>query len=147
MLDLIVISILLVLAATTWAVRYLLARVWPAHNIDGPPSASFLTGEHVSIPILTLIYPQFCAGNLLQIIAPDTGRDFQLHIANLYGGVVKIKGLLGVCLAVIFCSSRQASRSLYFRDILSLSVTQRPCITSLLKTKMCLKSGVLSLRA
>jgi len=143
MLDLIVISILLVLAATTWAVRYLLARVWPAHNIDGPPSASFLTGEHVSIPIPTLIYPQFCAGNLLQIIAPDTGRDFQLHIANLYGGVVKIKGLLGVRLAVISCSSR----SLYFRDILSLSVTQRPCITSLLKTKMCLKSGVLSLRA
>ncbi|KAF7968861.1 hypothetical protein HWV62_29182 [Athelia sp. TMB] len=37
-------------------------------------------------------------GNLLQLIALETGRDFQLHLASLYGGIARVKGLLWVWL-------------------------------------------------
>ncbi|KAF7369299.1 Cytochrome P450 [Mycena venus] len=55
-----------------WSVR---ARRWAA-NLNGPPSQSFLLG------------------NLLQLVAPETGRDWLLNASNKYGGVIKIKGLL-----------------------------------------------------
>ncbi|KAJ6561523.1 cytochrome P450 [Mycena vulgaris] len=60
------------LFAALWILR---RRRW-ASNIDGPPSQSLLLG------------------NLLQMIAPATGRDWQVDAGNKYGGVVKIKGLL-----------------------------------------------------
>ncbi|KAJ6561525.1 cytochrome P450 [Mycena vulgaris] len=60
------------LFAALWILR---RRRW-ASNIDGPPSHSLLLG------------------NLLQMIAPATGRDWQVDAGNKYGGVVKIKGLL-----------------------------------------------------
>ncbi|KAJ6561566.1 cytochrome P450 monooxygenase [Mycena vulgaris] len=60
------------LFAALWILR---RRRW-ASNIDGPPAQSLLLG------------------NLLQMIAPATGRDWQVDAGNKYGGVVKIKGLL-----------------------------------------------------
>jgi len=60
MSDLILISILLGLAGTTWVVRRLIARVSSARNIDGPPSASFLTGGLVSHSVTLDLSSNLC---------------------------------------------------------------------------------------
>lgn len=90
------------LLAAVWAVQRLSARILSKSNINGPPTASFLTGEHLvaSIYLLRTVL-KHSAGNLLQIIAPDSGRDFQLHLASVYGGVARVKGLLWVSLTVL----------------------------------------------
>ncbi|KAJ7753349.1 cytochrome P450 [Mycena maculata] len=69
-----VVLLLLSLAGLVLFFYILRRRRW-AKNIDGPRSKSLILG------------------NLLDLIAPITGRDWQIDAANRYGGVVKIKGL------------------------------------------------------
>lgn len=88
------------LLAAVWAVQRLGVRILSKSNINGPPTASFLTGGFLfaSIYCLSSVLNSRSGGNLLQIIAPDSGRDFQLHLADVYGGIVRVKGLLWVSL-------------------------------------------------
>ncbi|PPQ69737.1 hypothetical protein CVT25_010446 [Psilocybe cyanescens] len=46
-------------------------------NVPGPPPSSFLTG------------------NLLDVVAPATGRDWLLNVSTVYGGVAKLGTLFG----------------------------------------------------
>lgn len=88
------------LLAAVWAVQRLGVRILSKSNINGPPAASFLTGEFLVTSIyclsLSSVLNSRSGGNLLQIIAPDSGRDFQLHLASVYGGIVRVKSLLWV---------------------------------------------------
>lgn len=36
------------------------------------------------------------SGSLLDLVAPATGRDWQIYVNNTYGGVAKFKTLFGV---------------------------------------------------
>ncbi|PPQ64799.1 hypothetical protein CVT26_002631 [Gymnopilus dilepis] len=56
---------------------WLAKRFSVAKNIPGPPSASFFTG------------------NLLQLVAPETGRDWQLNANKVHEGVARIRTLFG----------------------------------------------------
>ncbi|KAF9036181.1 hypothetical protein BJ165DRAFT_619859 [Panaeolus papilionaceus] len=56
------------------------------NNIPGPPSASIWTGV------------------LKRFYNPIEGWDFHKHLLENYGGVVRIRGVLGVCLSYLASS-------------------------------------------
>ncbi|KAF5314303.1 hypothetical protein D9619_011868 [Psilocybe cf. subviscida] len=64
-------------AAVGLAGIWIYKRVSSLRNLPGPPSSSLL------------------AGSLLDLVAPATGRDWQIHVNNTYGGVAKFKTLFG----------------------------------------------------
>jgi len=74
------------LAAVALAAAYAIGRFLttsPLATLPGPPSPSVFTGH------------------LLKISSPNGGIDFRDSITETYGGMVKLKALLGVRISIV----------------------------------------------
>ena len=80
----------------------------------------------------------------MQLVAPETGRDWQLNANKVHEGVARIRTLFGVRNSCISISNSHLT--LLLRAVHSWSTIPKLCIIFLLKTRISLKNGQLLLR-
>lgn len=99
LLELYFITPILLLAWVLWAILRPFVAKSSFDNVQGPPppSNSFIGGVYVILPHHLFPADLSLEGHFPKIFHSSQGWSFNSALVERYGGLVKIRGLFGVC--------------------------------------------------